>query len=72
MARKINYISYFGGKNKQSQFVWEQITPDMKKDLIRLDELWKLEKPTKIEIDELFNLCSKYPNIDSFDIVKYQ
>ena len=41
----------------------------MKKDLIRLSELWKLEHPTKLEINELFNLCSKYPNIDSFDVV---
>jgi len=41
----------------------------MEKDLIKLNELWKSKHPTKLEIDELFNLCSKYQNIDSFDVV---
>ena len=31
MARGSNYISYFGGKSKVSKFIWEQITPEMKK-----------------------------------------
>lgn len=31
MARGSNFISYFGGKNVQSNFIFEQITPEMKK-----------------------------------------
>jgi DNA adenine methylase len=31
MARGTNYISYFGGKNKASNWIWSQITPEMKK-----------------------------------------
>jgi DNA adenine methylase len=31
MARGTNYISYFGGKNKASNWIFSQITPEMKK-----------------------------------------
>ena len=31
MSKGSNYISYFGGKNKQSPFVYSQITPEIKK-----------------------------------------
>lgn len=31
MSRNTNYISYFGGKNKQSEFIYSQITPEIKK-----------------------------------------
>ena len=31
MARGTNYISYFGGKNKASNWIYSQITPEMKK-----------------------------------------
>ena len=31
MARNLNFISYFGGKNKQSKFCYDQITPEIKK-----------------------------------------
>ena len=41
----------------------------MEKDIIRLDELWKLKTPTVEEIKEFFKLCSKYPHIDSYEII---
>jgi hypothetical protein len=41
----------------------------MKKDLIRLDELWKLKDPTVEEIKEFFKLSIKYPYIDSYEII---
>lgn len=31
MARNSNYISYFGGKNKASKWIYSQITPEIKK-----------------------------------------
>ena len=31
MAKNNNFVSYFGGKNKQSKFIYEQITPEIKK-----------------------------------------
>jgi DNA adenine methylase len=31
MSRKTNFISYFGGKGTQSDFIYSQITPEMKK-----------------------------------------
>ena len=41
----------------------------MIKDLLRLDKLWKLENPTKDEIKEVFEICSKYLHIDSFEVL---
>lgn len=41
----------------------------MEKDFLRLNELWNIENPTKLEISELYELCSKYLNIDLLDLV---
>ncbi len=41
----------------------------MKNDIKRMLELWDLTNPTKTEIAELYDLCSKYPNVDYIELV---
>ena len=40
MTRKTNFISYFGGKGSQSGFIFDQITPEMKKSIKTFTEVF--------------------------------
>jgi len=40
MARKSNYISYFGGKNKASKWIYSQITPEIKETMNTFTEVF--------------------------------
>lgn len=40
MSRGSNFISYFGGKNKQSNFIFSQVTPEMKKSIKTFTEVF--------------------------------
>ena len=40
----------------------------MNEDLKRMLQLWWMKKPTNLEVHELFELCSKYPDIDIVEL----
>jgi len=40
----------------------------MEKDLKRMLKLWNMKTPDNLEVHELFELCSKYPNVDIVEL----
>ena len=57
MTRKTNFISYFGGKGSQSGFIFDQITPEMKKSIKTFTEVFS--GAFWVYFNEDFSFCDK-------------